>query len=235
MKLLYLVGSEFREVYFDATVKLAPTHTSTPTRSPVVSGVRVTDHVDTQPDTLACEVHVSNTPVRNPGVDGAQGFVESVKIDTTGRTLTKSATVSQSGNVQAAEYADTASTVSASVLKFGAEFDRVQAVYETLDRLRRDATIFTVETKHRVYDSMVISLLEAPRDASTGEGITFALNFEEVRLVSVQYVETPEPLETRAERTRAQGTTATAPAPAPQQSFARATLREYFPSLFGAP
>lgn len=231
MRLLFTEDSEFQEIVFDATLKEAPSHTSTVTRHPVTRGIKVTDHVITEPDALAVEVFVTNTPIRNVNADGAQGQITSFKLETTGRAQRSGAVVSETGEAKEAQYEETTNAFAAQVLAFSTPFDRVKAVYAALDMHRKKATLFTIETKYRVYESFVIALLEAPRESATGDALTFTVNFEEVRQVEVQYVDTPEPLETRAERNRPRGNTATTPATQQQESVLRAGMRAAISAL----
>lgn len=226
MEVLYTERGEIKAVVFDATVRELHQHSATATNHPVESGAPVTDHVKPEPDQLSVDVHVTNTPIISPNVDGANGEVRSMNVQTEARSQSKGAKVSREGNVTAAEYENNRLQGSAMVLQFGGGFDRVGSVYEVLARLCKEGVDVTVVTSLRQWDSMLISRVSTPREAASRHAVTFQVDFQEVRFAETETVGTPEPLETRAERARRRGAQGTEDAESEEDVSLAAQLLE---------
>lgn len=224
MDIAYVENGEFLVVVFDATLREQYTHSATVKQHPVAEGSNVTDDTRPDADLFTAEVHVSNTPVISPNVDGANGQVRSYETDTAQRVLTKGATVSQAGEVTEAEYDYATQRVGFSVLQFEDQFDRVRAVYTTVQRLNAQGIECTITAGLRTWDSMQIARVSALKTAQSGSGLSFTFDFSEVRFVSTETVETPEPLETRAERQRRLGAQSTTPTDEADASLAAQLL-----------
>lgn len=205
MEILYTVDGEIRVVTFDATILENHSTTATATEHPVAAGVDITDHVRAERDTLSVEVHVSNTPIFSPNVDGANGSVRQLEISSTRKQFSRLAQVKRSGEVENATLEDSTQTRQANVLQFSGSFDRVVSVYEVLTALAKAGQDVTVTTSLRQYDSMVILTVGTPREAGSRNAVKFTMDLAEIRFAETETVDTPEPLETRAERARRRG------------------------------
>lgn len=227
MEVLYTEGGEIKVVVFDATIRELHGHSAVATKHPVEQGAPVTDHVKPDPDTLSVDVHVTNTPVVSPNVDGANGEVRSMSLRTEARAQAKGAKVSREGKVTAAEYESKGLRSAANVLQFGGSFDRVGTVYEVLARLCKEGVEVTVVTSLRQWDAMLISRVTVPREAKgSRHAATFQVDFSEVRFAETETVGTPEPLETRAERARRRGAQGTEDAESEEDVSLAAQLLE---------
>lgn len=230
MRLVYVEegGFDFKQVFFDVTLKEAPSHSSTVTRHPVVRGIQTTDHVQIEPDVLTFEVFVTNTPTRSVDVDGAVGAYESESVKIATRSLSAGAQASNTGQVKNAIWKTNESNFQKKVLTFPRPFNRVQAVYEQLEKLRRSATLLTVETSYRVWDSMILTKIEAPRDGTTGSAVSFVITLEQIRQTEIEIVAAPAPQEVRAHTEVARGSHTAEEAPPITRSAALAVLRGLF-------
>jgi hypothetical protein len=228
MELLYTVNDEIRTVVFDATISENHATSAVATEHTVEQGVSISDHVRPERDRLSVEVHVTNTPVRSPNVDGASGAVRSLELSQRARPFRRLAKVQSSGEVEPAEVEETSSTVQANILQFDSDFDRVGTVYELLTRLCKEGVEVVVVTSLRQFDSMVIVDIGVPRTAEFRHSIKFTMELVEIRFAETETVATPEPLETRAERRQRRGAQGAGESNSEEErSFAAALLEDY--------
>lgn len=203
MEILYVVNNEFRTVFVDATIRETHRASALITEHPVAEGADITDHIRPENPGLTAEVHITNTPIRSPNVDGAVGSARAVDLEYTSPRLSEGA--KGDSEAEPAEYEDSTFNNRANVLQFDGEFDRVQTVFDVLVELMNTGTRLTIVTSMREYDDMVIADIEAPRDAASRHALTITLEFRHIRTVATEVVNAPEPLESRAERNRRRG------------------------------
>lgn len=67
-----------------------------------------------------------------------------------------------------------------------------QPVFDLLRDLIKARETVTVYTKYRIYDDMVLTNLNIPRSAATGEAIEFTAEFMNIRKVATQMVDVPD-------------------------------------------
>ncbi len=91
------------------------------------------------------------------------------------------------------------------VLQFGDEFDRVKAVFDKLNELRRVGQIVTITTRLRVYENMVIQSFAASKDATTGDSFRGTMALQQVKVVDSQTVQVTTPLEPRGQKQSKKG------------------------------
>ncbi len=97
-----------------------------------------------------------------------------------------------------------------------------QTALELLRVVKELGSPLTVITSIREYKSMILTSIEAPRSAKTGDAVEVHLTFEEVRLVSSQMAEVPAT--PSASKTQAAGAQPTTPAPAPAAAANQSVL-----------
>ena len=73
------------------------------------------------------------------------------------------------------------------------EDNHVQNVEDTLDEIIRNAIPVDVENDRRVYEQYLIADINYSRDNTTGDGITFVLTFQKLKIADVQLVDAPAP------------------------------------------
>lgn len=180
----------FRTLYFDAVISETQDITSQVTEHPVEKGANITDHVRAEIDRVHLEVFVSNTPNRD--VNGRGAAVEGVELD-----LKKA-------------------RETASVFKFGTDFDAVSDMQSVLRDLRDSATLVTIATSSRDYEDMILAEISQKKDGNTGTSASFDLNFRQIRTVETKLVKVPTPKETRGKHAVNKG--AQDPVPANDQA-----------------
>lgn len=189
-------SGELESIEFDATLRETHSSAATITQHAVESGAAISDHVRPTNVHASFECFVSDSPTQMPlsQMYGVRGSIQAVNLEAgNARELVRGAHRSQE-----AEYEDRAIRATANVLKFDGEFSRVGRVYEQLERLRKDATILTASTLLDTLENVVITNLSAPQTAADGDGITFTIELEQIRLAETQFVEVPDPVEPRA-------------------------------------
>lgn len=89
-----------------------------------------------------------------------------------------------------------------------------EAAYAALRALRDTPKLVTITTGLRKYDNMLMTSLNVPRDAKSGEALNFTVKFKEVRLVvnTTTVVATKQP---KAKKPKKSTTSTTTPTPTP--------------------
>ena len=168
------LSSSFHILEFDVVTAVEHTAESELTEHVVESSEAISDHKRPKPRMISIRAHVTNTPLSNPPNSGfAQTSVTSRVTPDTGDSK-------------------------ATVRSFSSEFDRIQDVETSLDRLRSEAIDLTVETRTKTYENVQLVTYTGTRSTETGDGIDLALQLREVFRASTQTVEAPLPREPRA-------------------------------------
>lgn len=180
-----VVRSAVHILEFDAVTSENHEGRSEMTERAVESGSPISDHKWNLPQILTIEGEVTNTPLDAPPPSGY------------GLT-TVSTSVSSEG---------------AQTRVFSSEFDRVRDVWDTLDRLRTEATPVSISTRWRDYEDVQILSVTVPRDTGA-DAATFAIEVKQVRIAYARSIDTPAPREPRGarevDRGAREGTDATA-------------------------
>lgn len=222
-EILFTRDNEFQTVVVDITLEEGHSDTADVTDHPVETGSDISDNVKKRPANLTLTVFVTNTPIISPNVNGAEGSVGPVEIRGGSSAFSRSAQVRR-----AAEIESKSVRRSVNVLSFPDPVTRVQDVYADLLRLQAEKTVLLIVTSLREYESMVITEISAPRNAKSGGSCSFVVTLREFRFVSTELVETPEPLETRAEAQRRRGASGTTEEESTERrSFAAALVEDY--------
>lgn len=173
-----ITDSVFHVLEFDCVTAETHESTSVITEHAVESGAPVADHKRANPDRISIEVVVTNTPLDAPPPSGFASSNVGVRT-------------SQNG---------------ARVREFSTEFDRVQDVIDTLDRLRLEAVPITLATRWRTYDNVQVLSVVRPRDATDGDSARFTIDLVSVRTAFAREVDAPIPREPRGVPRRDRGT-----------------------------
>lgn len=209
------VGAAIGELHFDVVKSEHHERTSVITEHSVETGVAVADHVRPNVDKLELVVHVSQVPINSPD---AVRNVLTLPLDRTGQvpdglpdtayeqtdsvfTVIQSLRGVQQFSSPASPQLTTSSPLAQAqptsktvfVDQFDGEIDYVDNCYATLTTLRNTATLLRVQCPRAYYDDMVIESIEMDRDAATGTGADFTLEFRQIRIVSSQVVDAPKP------------------------------------------
>jgi hypothetical protein len=110
-----------------------------------------------------------------------------------------SARVGLNAFIVPAQIAPVTLTVAVVTHKPGNEIERVRAVYNALVQHRARGTIFSVLTKLRDYDNMILTRVGAPESIEDGDAVTISLEMREVRFAAVEIGDplAPQPREPR--------------------------------------
>lgn len=233
-------GGDAKSLYFDVCTEEDKDFSSTVTEHPVEDGVNVADHVKKELDKLSIEVFVSNAPVydfnaRGSGVQSVPIPLQKFKPPL---APTPGAVFSAIGSAISGLFSgDT--QYSANVMKFGSEFNAIEDTETKLKKLKDDVQLVTVVTAGGVYDDMFLEHIAVQRNAGSGDGATFRLEFREVRKVQVSLVNAPKPTEPRGQTMKPKGvqTGKTPKSPDQMKSWAKSgldNLPAFFTKLTGA-
>jgi hypothetical protein len=143
----------------DATVELNPNYNAVLTQNPVENGANVNDHVKLDPIKLSVKGVVSQTPV---------GFAR--EIPDVNKTTPSSRQFPTLGNI---------------ALFFG---DRAQQAHDYLEFLWKSRNPFNFVSRLRLYENMIITNLQFPRNSNTGDALEFVCQMQQVTLIESQTV-----------------------------------------------
>lgn len=181
---------ETGQTYFiglDATVEERHVAPSTVTDHAVESGTDVADHIRPEPDMLAIQGVISNTPILLPKdhADGATTVNVEIEGVPPGVKVPLPVVGALVGSIPIGP------APKGTVMGFSPDFDRVAACYEELLKIRNEGILVRVLTRLREYDNMAMESLEVVRDASSGNALNLSLSFKEVRFGSTEEVPVP--------------------------------------------
>jgi hypothetical protein len=147
-------GQSIGLITLDAVISSTITHQIDVTDHEVERGANIADHARIKPRTLSLQCLISNTPT--PGQQ-ANRVIKLVGVDFRSNVSGDQATKSPG-------YA--------------------RAAYDELLRLRAASEIVSVVTDLDRFESMLITNISIPRDARTGDALSFTVELKEIRLVS---------------------------------------------------
>jgi hypothetical protein len=191
-------GGVLQRMIFDAVVRQNHLSAATPTEQPVEEGADISDHVKPELDSLTMEVVVSNEPIFDVGtqMDGAKGGTQQIEIPNP---------IDIPGPVSIP------SNTTVSVFAFDQEFDRVRTVHGLLLDLLKAGTRLAITTSLHPYEDMVLTQVGAVKQARTGTALMATVSAREIRVVSSETVDVPEPAETRGQSGVNKGQQSTTP------------------------
>lgn len=171
------------------------------TEQEVETGAAVTDHVRAESDTLELELVFSDTPIRALEGDpehvffGVEGAVQSVDLE--GRRGVVLTAYSERDRGPTTEERDAEGSKAQMWQPDGEEITRVRDSWDLLTRARDGAWLASIITDLRTYESMVLLSAETTRTAVDGTWIRVRCVFRQIRRVSTQLVDAPEPARAR--------------------------------------
>jgi hypothetical protein len=188
---------------FDAVITETHATGTTPTEHAVESGAPLSDHKRQNQRRITLEAVVTNTPIGRPPESGFDS--SPIDFDTT-----------------------RSEAAGAVVRVYTGTFDRMVAVFDTLDWLATQPIACTVTTRIRTYDAVQIVNVSGMRDPESGDSLKFTIEMVEVRIADSLRVDVPRPREPRGQARGESGTQATDDEPALQSVASRSAdaLRE---------
>lgn len=220
-------------LYFDVVRDIVQEFVSTPTEYAVEEGINVTDHVKREPRKVSLEVYVSNAPIidlNNRG-SGVRPLKLEAKSYVAPFDLTPGALYRAGGNAARSVLGGLGGdqTITSNVLQWDQEFDAVADTLRTLERLRDTGQLVNVFTSTRLHASMLLTHFSQSKNAQTGTGADFKLDFQEIRKVTLKLVPTPAENEPRMMPDVKKGGQAPVEVPeGPKKSALLATAQEVY-------
>lgn len=174
----------------DASIEEQHSASSVVTTHEVERGVAVTDHVRPEARTLRVSVVASDTPIRpTAALNGSRQVVD---LALPARQATaRGARRRKDGSFDGAELTDTEPMTFAEVFVPDETPTRVLDTWTTLLDARARSLLATVTTRLEVYEDMVLTSIETTQTAEDGTWLKADLIFQQLRLVSTEYVAAP--------------------------------------------
>lgn len=178
----------------DASLNETHSRVATVTNNPIEDGSLISDHITLEPIKLVLQGVVSDTPLNlQQSVIGAgAGAVTDVTSNFIGGL---GATALSLGAGSVAGLVSNRTTFTA-IDSNGNEIETNSSsnndAFKYLEELYFNRTPFTVVTKLKKYESMVITSLDVPRNAQTAGGLQFTVNLQQVKIVKSATVKVPE-------------------------------------------
>lgn len=209
-------SGNMKSLYFDVVTEEAQVLATKVTEHPVEDGPDVADHLRRELDSVTLEVFVSNTPVYDVNNRGGKVVPVELKVEKyeaplefTPGSLYSAAGGALKKGITALTDAITGGNSErkniATVMKFGTEFDAVGDTLVLLRGIRGTSQLVDVMLPSRIYQDMALTNIEMRRNAGTGEGATFALEFKELRKVKTLSTKVAIPAEPRAAPAKKRG------------------------------
>lgn len=212
-----------RSVNFDVVTTESHEALSTITKHPVEEGTDVSDNATPEGERLTVEGYVSNKPLlsnlyANPLASAAETNLLTkqtipLKYPSTKQTtapiftpggLTSAVTGAISGLLHPEPKAYSA-------FKAADDFpDRAKKVYDLLREAKQEAALIRAITKLGTVENLMIERIAVPRTTEDGNGASFQLDLQQVRIVKSETVDAPVPTELRGAIAESKGSKATA-------------------------
>lgn len=186
-------------IWLDAVLSENYSRSATVTEFVIEGGAVISDHVSPNQTTVSLEVFISDSPVVAPqshvrgGVTARTGS-KALTMRPVLRSGNKTEKVSQPGPVVGLpsvrlirankELARGPIARRANVLQFTGRLERVANVFDVLNELLENGTTCKISMKVGTFEELLITGLEAPRDATSGTGLSFTVDFVQVTRVS---------------------------------------------------
>lgn len=171
------ISTDSVSITMHATVNETHTLSNAITDHPVESGANISDHSRPEPEVVALECRISNTPL-TPG-QRAQA-------------------------VKAGEFT-VQSTGGAAVGAIGATEGYAYQQWRKLRDLRDAGTLVTVSTTMGDYTSMAIQSITVPRNAKNYDAVAFSITFKKVRIVQNKLTRSVVAKDPRAQKKKSAG------------------------------
>jgi len=171
------VRAQVGAMQLDASLQENHARQATVSQSPIENGSNIADHITLSPIKLSLTGIISDTPLTlisslvGTGV-GAVTDVVGDSLGGIGKTAAAAGVGSIGGLVQGTP-------------------KKPEDAFKYLEELYENRVPFTVVTKLKRYENMVIASLNVPRNAQIGKGLQFSLEMEQVTIVQSSVVKIP--------------------------------------------
>jgi hypothetical protein len=141
-----------------------------------------------------------------PGVDQSVAILGALRLD----VLSKRQLAAEQNNVDISAR----TSLAANALRFTEPFNRVEAVFDALNRVVDQSELVTLATGLMVYDNVAISDLSIKRSSELGrDRMTFTATCRVLRIVQSEIAQLPQPRDKRGLPAQSQGKQSTQAAP----------------------
>lgn len=190
----YLAGNSLVTVEFDGAVRYLHESSAVVTEHPVEKGVNIADHVRPELDRLTVEAIVTNSPITVPrtNMSGVSGSTKSVEFKIPTSVSLPIDLPGVGAALKGAGLLNRTTTVSANVLQFDDEFDRVGSIYDEVRLLVSSGTLVGISTPLRQYENMLLKSLSSPKAKEDGDSIKFTFEAHEIRFSTTKEVPVPK-------------------------------------------
>lgn len=204
------VSSIVKTVNFDVVSNETHDAAMAITQHPVEDGGDVTDNARPEPRKLSVEGYVSNKPLFSNLFANPLNAAEQIKLlgfQATQLDLPKKqggAPIFTPGGLTSAVTSAIGSLINgaeaskAFVLRSGGDFpNRALKVYELLEEAREKRALISAITKFGTIDNMLIAKNTIPRTTEDGNGASFQVELQQIKIVKSETVTAPVPAEAR--------------------------------------
>lgn len=180
----------------DATIQESPKYEAEPTDYAVEEGPDVTDNIRLKPITLQIDGLVSETPITLKSQ--AAGLLTAVGANLGAKTggFNSQLGAIAGGFIGSRLFKDSSEGTDAN--GDTRSLNPADIARKVLEDTWRNKRIFTVVTKRRKYDSMVITSLTFPRTVQDGKALKFSVSLKQIRIVSPETIAITKNIESNA-------------------------------------
>lgn len=206
IKGLYLsYDDSLTQVHFDVTVSDEVESVLEATEHPVETGGNITDNARLRMKRFAFEVVVSDTPI-NEGVrpGGSVGAVTQTVIQVPGTTreipLNPLGAAVEGSLALVALVTKPYVPTTLTALTWSSPFNAVGDMLDLLTKLQSDVTLLKVVTSKYSFDNCLLTSVRQMRDKDIGSGARYRLEFKQLRMVTLEFTDSPVPAEPRGKK-----------------------------------
>lgn len=166
------------------------------TEHPIEDSQDATDNVRPALDRFTIQGFVTDSPLwTNPGVVSSSQFTEiEIQVPEYPLQLSEAGLIEAGvGAIGDALFGKT--TPKATLLRLSETKSRKRAMFQALRDVRQNARVCRVLTSMHEYENMVFEQITATRAPDDGNGADFTVTLKEIKIVSSEDVEAPEPAE----------------------------------------
>ena len=163
-------------IFFDAAESVVRSLPSRVTSHPIETGATISDHIVTDPITISVTAIISDAAFQLTDVDT---FSENRTVQFPDRQ-----TRNTEGELQTIPGAEITRRVAIA--------GRSLKVLQELEEIRDGREKFIIETRNEVFDNMVFTSFQVPRDASTGEASRVIFTAQQIEEVQRRFATIPQ-------------------------------------------
>lgn len=229
------------QVLFDVTVSDDVESILDVTDHPVESGGDITDNARLRMLRFAFEVVVSDTPLEDPAgyALSSGGTLQSTQISVP--QASRKFPVNPLGaavegviagaNALGGLIAGAGEGTNLTSLQWDSPFDRVSDMLTQLRALQQNVNILKIVTSKYSFENVLLTNIKQMRDREIGSGARYRLEFKQLRLVTLEFTDSPEPAEPRGEQPTNKGVKQPQQKTIKKQSVASALLTDAVSAL----